>query len=272
MSIANKLLTIAHNTPDVCEKLKSSKMEVSGSVISVSDVNETVHDVEVNLTSDTITDFSGITVSRFGKNLIPYPYYYDSRHINGVDCTINEDKTVTVNGTSTGNVFFQLQAKSCTIPKGSYFLSGCPAGGTGSTYSLYAVGYDSSGKEIFRKSDYGSGITITNPVDKATLSVIIFILPNTTVNNLTFRPQIEVGTTKTEYEQYITPQTEIAEVDGAVNGITSISPNMTLLCDTSGMTINAKYISTSGSADTEKISALNEAFANAKAVIQELRM
>ena len=86
--------------------------------------------------------------------------------------------------------------------------------------------------------------------------------------------QIELGDTATEYEPYVDPTTVTLtvqdgegetvatytpEADGTVNGITSVSPTMTLLTDTAGVTIEAEY-----NQDT------NVAIGNVTADIEEL--
>ena len=58
--------------------------------------------------------------------------------------------------------------------------------------------------------------------------------------------QIEYGSTATEYESYKC-QTVNADSDGNVENIISVYPNMTLLTDTEGITINCTY-----NADTKK--------------------
>jgi hypothetical protein len=55
------------------------------------------------------------------------------------------------------------------------------------------------------------------------------------------KPCLELGTTATAYEPYIEPTTYTANSDGTINGIKSISPNMTLLTNNSGVVINAHY-------------------------------
>ena len=51
-------------------KPKIIEKTVSGTnVVMVDDVSEIPHDVGVRLKSDTITDFSGISVTRYGGNL-----------------------------------------------------------------------------------------------------------------------------------------------------------------------------------------------------------
>lgn len=52
--------------------------------------------------------------------------------------------------------------------------------------------------------------------------------------------QVEEGATATEYEP-CSVQTATANFDGTVEGLTSIAPNMTLLTDTVGATINLEY-------------------------------
>lgn len=53
--------------------------------------------------------------------------------------------------------------------------------------------------------------------------------------------QLELGNTATEYEPYKESQTYTPNADGAVEGITSLSPTMTLLTDTAGTVINCEY-------------------------------
>ncbi len=53
--------------------------------------------------------------------------------------------------------------------------------------------------------------------------------------------QLEIGTTATPYEPYISPTTYQSTADGTVEGITSISPNIILLSNAPGVIINANY-------------------------------
>ena len=78
MSISNQLLDIAQNIPKIHKAgqlaiLNESKYmhpTVSDFAILVNDVSVVEHNLNVRLTSDTITDFSNIKVSRYGKNLL----------------------------------------------------------------------------------------------------------------------------------------------------------------------------------------------------------
>ena len=91
-----------------------------------------------------------------GYNLIPYPYYYASRTIYGVNFTVNDDGTVLGNGTATGEIpdniarFSMLTGSyAITLEPGTYRLSGCPEGGSSSTYYMQSTfGADYGKKNI----------------------------------------------------------------------------------------------------------------------------
>ncbi|MBQ9860852.1 MAG: hypothetical protein IJO75_01195 [Clostridia bacterium] len=57
-----------------------------------------------------------------------------------------------------------------------------------------------------------------------------------------FDLQIECGDTATAYESYIEPTTYTANADGIVEGVKSLSPSMTLLTDTDGVTLDCSYL------------------------------
>lgn len=53
--------------------------------------------------------------------------------------------------------------------------------------------------------------------------------------------QIEVGSTATTYTPYQGQQTYTPETDGTVLGVTSISPDMTLMTDKAGVVLDVSY-------------------------------
>ena len=73
--------------------------------------------------------------------------------------------------------------------------------------------------------------------------------------------QIEYGDTATEYESYKGVETYTPSADGTVNGITSVSPTMTLLTDKAGVTIEAEYNQDINAA-FDKINAILETLLN----------
>jgi hypothetical protein len=66
----------------------------------------------------------------------------------------------------------------------------------------------------------------------------IKVCKGTTVNNITFYPMLEIGDVATEFEMGKGMQT-VEVVDGIATGLTSVSPNMTLIADAG--TIECEY-------------------------------
>lgn len=217
----------------LCNALKGSK---SGSAVRIEDVSPVNEELKIKLTSDTVTDFSGISLKALGKNLFDYDYYKNNaREYNGITWTVNDDGTVTANGTATNQSFIGLRAISA-LPAGQYFLSGCPAGGTGGTYSIYLSNLDYT----FYKVDYGNGCSIKMDEDKR-VNAFINIGKGTTVNNMVFKPQLELGAAATEYEKGKKAKTYTPNTDGTVEGLTAVSPTTTLTTDNSGVVLNCEY-------------------------------
>lgn len=139
----------------------------------------------------TVKEIRGKTVAT--ENLIPYPYTDGmSRTTNGVTFTVNSDGSVTVNGTATSDADFMLLRGPIQGYSESYFLSGCPTGGSDTTYYI---------SESFTASkDTGNGVVLNNlPSDQVWR---IVIKSGTTVNNLVFRPMLNAGTEAKPYSKW----------------------------------------------------------------------
>ena len=142
------------------------------------------------------------------KNLIPYPYYESTKTVNGITFTDNGDGTITANGTATKLTVYKILPLNpetfVDYPAGKYIFSGCPSGGSLSTYcinfaaSSTFTGYD----DIMDANDIGAGKLCSAPNGMKRIFAKIIINPNTVCNNLVFKPQLELGTTATEYEPY----------------------------------------------------------------------
>lgn len=138
----------------------------------------------------TVKEIRGKTVAT--ENLIPYPYAETTRTANGVTFTVNSDGSVTVNGTATSDADFMLLRGPIQSYSESYFLSGCPTGGSDTTYYI-SEGFTTS-------KDTGNGVVFNNlPSDQAWR---IVIKSGTTVNNLVFRPMLNAGTTAKPYSKW----------------------------------------------------------------------
>ncbi len=182
--------------------------------VRVDDVSPVEHTVNVKV--DHI-DPASVRVARCGKNLIPYPYVDTTKTHNGITFTDNGDGSVTINGTATAEAYFYLQRNveyGNTI-NAVNFKEGATNGIYTASKRLY---YNSLNKHL-----------------------TINILAGYVVTNETIYPQLELGTTATEYEPYKETETYTPNADGTVDGITSISPTMTLLTDTEGAVIHCEY-------------------------------
>lgn len=157
----------------------------SGSAVALDDVSPLDHKIAVKVRS---------------KNLIPYPYPVSSQTINGVTFTINEDGSITANGTASGDDalfnFIPWKPSQLAIKKGTYYtLSGCPKGGSLATYRL-SYSSDPGGQDMH---DIGDGVTRLCTEDAEAYAIYVGIRNGATVNNLVFKPQFEIGATATSY-------------------------------------------------------------------------
>jgi hypothetical protein len=110
---------------------------------------------------------------------------------NGGTFTVNADGSVTVNGTFSENTSIILCDDISTVQKGeNYILSGCPSGGTGSTYLLSFAQYKSDGTHIVDLQDVGNGKNISLSDNCATSKMFIWIAGGQTFNNAIFKPMI----------------------------------------------------------------------------------
>lgn len=145
---------------------------------------------------------NNIKVLSCGKNLLNIlnisPAGYKTT-VNGIQYTLNDDGSITVNGTATENAFlyFHYIDTELYLPAGTYRLS-------------YTVENGELAANSFRGGyDFKDGsMTWINSVEPFTLSegkkmfLYIVILKGDTVNNLKVYPQLERGDTITSFEKY----------------------------------------------------------------------
>lgn len=214
-----------------------------GNVIKVCDVSEIEHDLTIKLSSESITDFSDVTVTQCGKNLIQYPYIESSKTQNGVTYTDIGDGSIMISGSATNYTDFFIN--TIEINKNTQYC-----------YNGFADSENIVAQVILKDVNQNTITTISaNPLYQSQ-KVIVFntdIYPtavtaallikrgdNATVSGV-IKPQLEVGLTATEYEPYKKLQTVKANADGVVEGLKSISPNMTFLTNTDSIDIDLTY-------------------------------
>lgn len=141
-----------------------------------------------------------------GANKLVYPYTYDARTVNGITFTPNGDGSVTVDGTATGNAVFVLNNDTTTglrqlLLDNDCFLSGCPTGGSSSSYRIQLYGWAAAGNGT--KNDYGSGVSLADFVnEEKSFNIAIYVPTGIAVDNLIFKPMLNIGSSKLPFEPY----------------------------------------------------------------------
>lgn len=164
--------------------------------MTLPDTTDPVDVTVLNGNFSVLDDFSGQQAGRTAslidagaKNLLKITG--TSQTIRNVTFTVNDDGTVSVDGTNNTTsvaVFYLNILPADTAPNyNGCRLTGCPQGGSTSTYRL-AVQLN-SGSYTTYASDTGDGATIRN-VPSSDCRVGIFIYAGATVDNLIFKPMI----------------------------------------------------------------------------------
>ena len=140
----------------------------------------------------------GIGVKNTGKNLLENTGV--SNTSNGVTFTVNDDKTILVNGNNDGTANSNFIINNYSLKAGTYILNGCPSGGSSTTYRL-AIQKTSDWSIL--GLDTGSG-SKQFTIDEATnIQVAIFIQKGQTISNLLFKPMIRLSSIIDDtYEPY----------------------------------------------------------------------
>ena len=168
-------------------------------------------DIEKIISGETVVGnanlLEGLTAEQVGesgaRNLIPYPYYETTHAQKGITWTVNEDGTITANGTATdlSQFYFCNDITMGLEPNKTYSLSGCPSGGSSSTYQVRAImNFQKDGAKT--AVDVGNGVTFTTNDSYSVIRIMIDIFQGTTVENLTFRPMLELGSVAHDYVPY----------------------------------------------------------------------
>jgi hypothetical protein len=183
-------------------------------------------------------DPSTMTVRRCGKNLVKNNMY--NMEYGGVTITKNNDQSFYVNGTATQNLYFQID-NELFLRKGRYILSGCGKGGSPDTFVLYLTNDD------FYAQDVGNGATF-NFDSKSLIPLRLAIYEGAVLNNVLFKPMIRLAEVEDDSFEAYNGADFTPSADGTVEGITSLSPCMTILTDTEGAIVECEYIK-----DTNKL-------------------
>lgn len=153
-----------------------------------------------------LSDLNGRLSDQQGQNLIPYPYYRpDSYTNNGITWTVNEDGSVTANGTATATAHYTVFIGKLGLEIGkNYVLTITTVKGQASLYLANK-----------NKQNINTDIAACRTVNNSTLSVIfkysqtddfdrdelgLYIVAGTTLTNCIIKFQLERGTIRHEYQ------------------------------------------------------------------------
>ena len=126
-----------------------------------------------------------------------------SKTINGITFTENSDGSIHAEGTATDLAYYGTNTLLPILPSQRYRLSGCPEGGSLSSYYISIMLKNESGSGIGSFADIGDGLfgDFIAPDSARYMYAQILILSGTTIN-ATFYPQLELGSEITSYKEY----------------------------------------------------------------------
>lgn len=180
------------------------------------------------LTNLTISSNKKVTVSRYGKNL---------SRLNSIDVS---NYTINASGVPVAEIKDRIVFEGEII--GDFILSG--VNNTTDIYNktstLFQVMYiNADGIETTKNvtpSAFFEGFAFSGTLKKIECKNWCYGYGGSYGDI-----QLEVGVSKTTFEPYKEPQTATANADGTVEGLTSVSPNMTVFSNTEGVVINLEY-------------------------------
>lgn len=211
--IDGKITRLTEETTENSQKITKTEQDVNGLTTKVSSVEQSVENITNTQNTATgknihLEDSSddplvsikvkGSTtqVTRSGKNLLNVTA--KTTTTQGLTFTVNEDKSITINGTNTGTgtYYFRI-ANNFALPAGDYTLSNKnPSVNNNSGFIFYDDGNNFPRTNI-------SNATFTKDT---TIKPYLKVNAGVTVNNQTVYPMIIKGTyteeTFPEYEQY----------------------------------------------------------------------
>lgn len=150
-------------------------------------------------------------VTVYGKNLLSPNL--ESKTVYGVSFTVNDDGSITVNGTATQGAYFWCYGtgtqatKQKPLRRGKYTVSGMTTTISGFIIAAAVRASASADRVVLGYGDTEESASFAVTTDTALCDVLVSVSTGTTVDNVTIYPMLEVGDVATEYEAPIAPQT-----------------------------------------------------------------
>ena len=145
-----------------------------------------------------------------GQNLIPYPYDGTEGNTNGITWTVNDDGSVTANGTASKEAPYSLiypynlsTMKSLQLGNTYIISDGLTDEQHTNVGYMQLVRYDKNNPTNWKygvSSMKGTEIYTANDENTLQYGIMLIIRNGATANNITFKPMLEVGTMSHEYQ------------------------------------------------------------------------
>lgn len=209
--------TVSINAGDRTIKISTQGGNVNGSIMFLAESSD-------NYTDETITDIQAslANVNEFVDVINEIPLTYKRKNLlkntavsyvsKGITYTVNNDKSVTLNGTATEDSVLQI-ASNYNFGNVSCLINGCE-NGSSSTYFLQVHNSNYS----FSVQNYKGDSPITFSENEL-YNARIVVKSGTIVNNVTIKPMIRLNTVvNSNYEQYIEDiQTRITALENSTD-------------------------------------------------------
>lgn len=228
------------NKVDASFVANALKGTASGSAVAMKDVSPLEHNIGVKLASDTITDFSTVTLTKYGKNLLDISKAITEPH-NSSMCSFVDNGDGTYTLTKKGQYGHRTNTFPLNIKAGQKATLNLRFIETFTQTEffvrfVYADGSTEGCEFTYRGNP--SIFTAVKEVVSAYLYVGQGVADGSTI--VLDKAQIELGTTATEYEPYKEPETVSVKQDGTAT-IIGNGEGISLMTDTEGVTITAEY-------------------------------
>lgn len=181
------------------------------------DVHGTVSNIRiVTDADDPFVPYSGYDIKTIGKNLIPYPYFYNSSHKEqGITFTVDSNGVIHASGTATATAYYILLKNSllpCLAVGNKYTMTLTVKNGDASVYLANVKGNNTDIAAICHLSNGTKSTTFTfTRIDGATDSIGLYITSGMTLTDCQIQIQLEEGETATAIKQYQTSTTKITK-------------------------------------------------------------
>lgn len=156
-----------------------------------------------------------------GQNLIPYPYDGTEGNTNGITWTVNDDGSVTANGTASKEAQYSLiypynlsTMKSLQLGNTYIISDGLTDEQHTNVGYMQLVRYDKNNPTNWKygvSSMKGTEIYTANDENTLQYGIRLIIRNGATANNITFKPMLEVGTMSHEYQPTTISNTSLNE-------------------------------------------------------------